>query len=166
MVKKLIGSVLVLITISIAHLVGQQFKQFSGKPETFLAEVKSFMGSNQDDEIVKNLKEFSVNWDSSRISQEEKEKILIICKSLVDKKARFNPDVNYFLKSINIFVTSKHSTASFDEWLNALKTYGDNKKITLSSYNRIIVSAYKLLKENIILESPSLKWKPTSKDYY
>jgi hypothetical protein len=165
MIKKLIGSVLAFFFFCIALNSEQPFKQFSGKPELFKKEISDFI-TVRDNDIEILLKEFNLNWDSARFSTDQKEKIIELSKCLIDKKARPVPEFTSFLKTLNAFISAKHPASSFNEWLSALQDLCANKKSTLSSFTRTFNQAYGLLVDNILYESPSLKWKPSSHDFH
>lgn len=165
MIKKLIGSTVLSLSLFINFASAQQFKQFSGKPENFISEIYSF-GTNviEDDQIL-ILRSLKFNWDSI-FSITEKEKILLASKCLVEKKARPNPDYFSFLNTLNTFIEKKHPSESFNVWLDVLINLCSIKKTTLSSLLRFNENTYRLLTENIIYQSPSLSWKPSSNNFY
>jgi hypothetical protein len=159
-------SISILLCFFITGLKAQQFKQFSGKPETFTAEALVFLGQTKDDELKNIYKTFSYNWDSAKFDNTEKDKILILSKCLVDKKIRSIPEFYYFLRALNTFLKQGHSRTSFAQWLDALCELCTNKKFSLSAMNRLIDHTYDLLTENLIYQSPSLTWKPGSHSFY
>jgi len=167
MAKHVYGlATILVILITYTGLNAQQFKQFSGKAESFVKEVNVFTGSTKEDELIDIFHEFSYNWDSSRFNAIEKVKIIYISRSLVDKKIRPNPDFYNFLKTLNIFIKNKHPKESFDHWLEGVVYICLAPNTSISQMVRLISNTYILISENIIYQSPSLVWKPTSKNFY
>jgi hypothetical protein len=151
--------------IKLTGLHAQQFKQFSGKPESFIKEVNTFTGTTKEDELVEIFHEFSFNWDSARFNDKEKTKIIYISRSMVDKKIRPNPDFYNFLKTLNIFIKNKHPKESFDSWLEGMVYICLTPNVSISQMMRLITNSYGLISENIISQSLSLIWKPKSKNF-
>jgi hypothetical protein len=135
------------------NINAQPFKQFSGDPNKFTEEVFSFFGKIQEDSIQKNMNEFYVSWDSSKLNTGEKELILSFSKCFIDKKARSTPDFYRFVCLINVFLKSSQSRESFLSWLAALNQTCAIRKTSLSTINRLILNTSLLIKGNKLYES-------------
>jgi hypothetical protein len=143
----------------------QQFKQFTGKPETFTSEILTYVGSPGNDEQEIIYKSFALLWDSAKFTPTQKSDILNIAICFVDKKARANPDFYNLLKILNRFKSTEKPINSFDEWLNGVVNYCSNRKLTSSFFYRLINSTSLLINQNILYQSPSVVWKVDKGNY-
>jgi len=167
MIKRLIFCIAIIAFFSAnSEICAQQFKQFSGKKETFVNEVFAFLGKSNDESFEKIKHNFSIEWDSAKLTDLEKGKIILFSKGFIDKKARPIPDFYNYLKSMNLFIEKEHPKSSFDQWLEAFSEISNNRKTSLSIINRIIQQSIDLISENIMFKSASLVWKTSSKDFY
>ncbi len=167
MIKRLFG-IIILFALSSNHILihAQIFKQFSGKPEKFTSEANSFLGNTNDSNLKKIARDFSVNWDSLKFSQPEKENILLFSQCFIEKKGRANPDFYNYLNTLNLFLSKEHPRVSFGQWLSALTGICNNKKISILIIKRLISQTSDLLTKNVIYQSPSIIWKPNSNSFY
>ena len=166
MVKRLIGCVVIVALSGNSFFINaQQFKQFSGKSEKFTSEINLFLGSTIEPDLKKIVHDFEVNWDSLIFSVREKENILLFSRCFIEKKGRANPDFYNFLNTLNLFLVKGHPRESFGQWLNSLIGICNNPKTSILIINRLIGNTSDLLAKNVIYKSPSIIWKPTSKNY-
>lgn len=147
-----------LLIFGFSKAFSQEFKQFSGKKEDFKNEVLKFTKATKDPELIDTYKEFALNWDSARFSDPQKENIILLANCLMDKKVRSNPDFMSYLSILNLFISTKHNSLSFDQWLKGMYDACSPKKSSLALSLRLIETTRKLLSGNMLYQSPSLSW--------
>lgn len=174
--------VLSFLSGSFTKVSAQSFKQFSGKPESYVSELYKFLSSSpleerknlitfmedeqSTDSLRLKLEMYVNNWDSLVFSSEEKEKILSISKNLIDKKVRAFPDYFQFVFLVQSFIEKGHSRESFNEWLDGMVWYCDNKKRSLTIINKILFQTKIALYDQLLFKSRLHSWKPTNFEFY
>jgi hypothetical protein len=159
MIKRLIGSTLLLITISFSNIYSQTFKQFGGELELFPDEVLQFLNTINANILDDTYYDFASSWDSASFNNDEKKKIVNFSKCFIDKKVRPYPEFYNYLKTLNLFLEYEHPKESFGQWLSAMEELCGNKKISLSAINRLVDNTYRVMYDDVLFQSPSTVWK-------
>ena len=96
-------------------------------------------------------------WSNSATSSELKKKVIETCNLMTVKKARPNPDLYTYMKTVIAFNGSKHKS-NYDVWqteiINMLKKPGTS----LRNVMKQISITKDLIEKNIIYSTPSVKW--------
>jgi len=159
MIKKLVILTLYLSLITPCFLLAQSRSAFSGDPVKFRAELTSFMGSNLNPEQTVNLNNFLVSWDSASFSKEIMVRIIDISSQLSSRLMRPVPHFNNYITTINNFKRYKFSDVDFDSWLKGLGEVIFSPGFTNDVIDRYIRNTGSMVKENVLNESGSVKWK-------
>jgi hypothetical protein len=142
--------------------MSQPFSEFSGESTQYTSELKEFFKKDLSSkkEIEASLKYFYVLWDSSKITNDEKTRIINVSQYLMKKKVRPYPIFYNFVVANNNFFKHNHPQESYNAWLEGLNSLTDNKT-TLSIFNQVIDITLLLLTEHLLYKSPSVRWMPT-----
>jgi hypothetical protein len=154
-------AILILLLLYISHgiLLSQQRSAFSGDITKFSKELTNYMGPNLNPEQLLNLNTFITRWDSSGFSKESMDLIEDISSQFSARFMRPVPHFNDFIKTLNYFIDYKHNDSFFTNWLRGLSELTFNSKFTNESIERYFKSMGSMLKDNVLCESGSAKWK-------
>lgn len=147
---------LLCINISFA----QKHKTFRKNDTEFIIDATQFL-------LKKNIKEskdpflndFKQYWNSETISEKRKNKIYRTSNSFVKRKTRPYPTYANYIECLLEFSKLNIDKKSFDTWHNAIHRLLKNKKIKLSTINKLLLQTKNLIKNNIIYKSYSVQWK-------
>lgn len=139
---------------------GQVFKQFSGKISEFIPELRLFYQKtiDQKKDVSVTLQQFAVLWDSAKLSEEQKSRILSVASYLIDRKIRPYPEFYTFLQANCSFFRLNHSMDSYDEWLQGLVAACEQRR-PISAFMKIWQNTLLLLEEHTIYKSSAIRWK-------
>ena len=140
-------------------LLSQAKSAFSGDITKFRTELTTFMGPNLNAEQNANLNTFLARWDSAAFSKENMDKIINISSQLSARLMRPVPHFNDFLKTLNYFIEYKGDAAFFTNWLTGLSEIAFNPRFTNDNIDRYFKNTGSMIKENVLFESGSVKWK-------
>ncbi len=159
MFRKLLisGSLFLLLTTPV--LVGQIKSAFTGDVTTFRTELTDFMGPNLKAEQKNNLEKFFTRWDSTTFSRSNKNMIADIASQLSARMLRPVPHFYDFIITINSFVDFKRDDAVFTSWLRGLSEIAFNPRISSDNITRYFRNTGSMIKDNVLSESGSVKWK-------
>lgn len=135
---------------------------FSGETESFSGELVSFMGPNLNEEQAALLNRFVAAWDSTLINPGSKNLIIAASKNIENKRLRPRPHFIDFVNTLMAFIDYDVRSEEFNIWLEGLIDIALNPDIRVSDVASFINIASKIIKENIIYSSNSVKWKTTS----
>jgi len=159
MLKKLIILVQLILLVSAGILHSQTKSAFSGDPTKFRTELKAFMGPNLNPEQLANLNKFLVRWDSTAFSNEIKEKIINVSSQLSARQMRPAPHFNDFLVTLNYLIDYNHDIPFATTWLKGVSDIAFSQKFTNDNIDKYFKSSSSMIKENVLFESGSVKWK-------
>src|SRR5450759_4762638 len=159
MLKKLAILILIILVVSSTILHSQTKSAFSGDPTKFRTELKAFMGPNLNPEQLDNLNKFLVRWDSTTFSNEIKEKIINISSQLSARQMRPAPHFNDFLVTLNYLIDYNRDIPFATTWLKGVSEIAFSQKFTNDNIDKYFKSSSSMIKENVLFESGSVKWK-------
>ena len=159
MFRKLVISGLLLLLLIPSLLVGQVRSAFSGNIETFRTELTKFMGPNLNTEQKINLNKFLTRWDSSTFSSVNMSMMVDITSQLSARMMRPIPHFNDFIVTVNYFVDFKRDDSFFTSWLTGLSEIAFNPRITSENIIRYFRNTGLMIKDNVLSETGSVKWK-------
>jgi hypothetical protein len=159
MLRKLITLVILIVLVSTGMLFSQAKPVFSGDRTKFGLELKTFMGPNLNTEQQANLTTFVTRWDSAGFSTEIMDRIIDVSSQLSSRQMRPVPHFNDFLIALNIFIGYKREVSFFITWLKGLSELAFNQKVTNDNLDRFFRNSTLMVKENILFQSGSVKWK-------
>jgi hypothetical protein len=162
MSKKLLILSMILLLLALSPLVAQEKSAFTGDITTFRAELTTFMGPNLNTEQKINLDKFLSRWDSAAFSKVNMNMIVDISSQLSARLMRPVPHFNDFLVTINYFIDFKRDAAFFSSWLKGLSEIAYNPRTSSDNIIRYFKNTGSMIKENILSESGSVKWKVKS----
>ncbi|MDO9339411.1 MAG: hypothetical protein Q7T72_02670 [Bacteroidales bacterium] len=157
--RKLAILALLLMLLSPCILFSQARSAFSGDPAKFRTELTTFMGPNLNSEQIANLNIFLIRWDSAAFSKENMAKIINISSQLSGRSMRPVPHFNDYLITLNYFIGYKRDAASFTNWLTGLSKKAFSPRFTNDNIDRYFKNTGSMIKENVLFESGSVKWK-------
>ncbi|HUX58078.1 MAG TPA: hypothetical protein VMV77_13960 [Bacteroidales bacterium] len=159
MSKKLIILALLLLLVAPCILLSQGRSAFSGDLSKFREELTNFMGPNLNPEQLDNLNSFLVRWDSAAFSKENMVKIIDVSSQLSGRLMRPVPHFYDYLLTINSFIEYKRDDDFFTNWLTGLSEIAFDPRFTNISIDRYFKSTGSMIRDNILYESGSVKWK-------
>jgi hypothetical protein len=140
-------------------LKSQGKSAFTGDVTKFRTELTAFMGPNLNPEQATNLNTFLARWDSAAFSKENMVKILDVSSQLSSRLMRPVPHFNDYLTTLNYFVIYKRDNAFFTNWLTGLSEIAFSPRFTNDNIDRYFKNTGSMIKENVLYESGSVKWK-------
>ncbi len=140
-------------------LNSQAKSPFSGDPLKFRSELTTLMGPNLNDLQKANLNSFLVKWDSSAFSEDNMYRIIDISGQFTGRAMRPVPHFHDLLITLNIFTETKKEKELLTSWLTGLSEIVFNPRITTDNIDKYIRNTGLMLKNNILYESASLRWK-------
>jgi hypothetical protein len=117
------------------------------------------MGPNLNPEQLANLNAFLVRWDSAAFSKENMVKIIDVSSQLSARLMRPVPHFNDYLTTLNYFIVYKRDAAFFTNWLTGLSEIIFSPRFTNDNIDKYFKNTGSLIKENVLFESGSVKWK-------
>jgi hypothetical protein len=132
---------------------------FSGDISKFREELTVFMGPNLNPDQLTNLNKFVNRWDSAGFSNQIMANIVNISSQLSSRLMRPVPHFTDFLTTLNYFIDYKRDDDFLSNWLSGLTEIAFNPKYTNDNINKYFKGTGSMIKENILFESGSIKWK-------
>jgi hypothetical protein len=164
MFKKLVILIGVLLLVMNATLYSQTKSAFSGDQAKFRAELTVYMGPNLNSDALANLNIFLSRWDSAAFSTEIMDRIINVSSQLSSRQMRPSPHFNDFLLTLNYFAEYKRDNSFFTNWLKGLSEIAFSQIFSNDNIDRFFKNSSLLVKENILYESGSVKWKVKNND--
>ncbi|MBC8510334.1 MAG: hypothetical protein H8D33_01560 [Cryomorphaceae bacterium] len=143
-----------------AQKIGK-LKEFSKDFSIYLAELSEFMTTSDNSDLKTVFKSFSKN--SSELTAEEKEIIILISNKMLDKRMRANPHFSNVLSALMNVNNHVEGKSMLPEWLGVIDQTVDNtttKKLML-----FCAFTDDLVKENILRKSKTAAWLVNTNDY-
>ena len=154
-------SLLVVFTIFIPfELDAQKNKGFSGKPETFISELKELaeldvnLKGDDKKECEKLIEEFEEYWTNYSIQQ--RKDIVNLSQSMYKKNIRIRNGFMKFIKTQLAFQSSNISPENYTQWLKSMHKCLAEHNVKI--YNQIVESTYDLVTEGYLYKSKNVAW--------
>ena len=138
-----------------------KLKEFSKDFPIYLAELSEFMTASDNSDLKMVFKSFSKN--SSELTLEEQEIIILISNKMLDKRMRANPHFSKVLSTLMNVNNHLEGESMLPEWLGVIDQTVDNtttKKLML-----FCAFTDDLVKENILRKSKTAAWLVNTDDY-
>jgi hypothetical protein len=158
MVKKLAIFVL-LVQVFVTPLLSQVKAPFSGDPSKFREELTTFMGPNLNDEQKAGLAKFLAYCDSSMFGKENMTRILDLTSQFAGKSMRPVPHFIDLFAVLNTMVETKSGDRFIKDWISGISELAFNPRYPMESIDKYLRNSRVMIKDNIIYDSPSTKWK-------
>lgn len=152
------------LLISYGTILSQVKPVFSGDPAKFRDELLIFMGTELTDEYNIVLQEFLAKWDSAAFSRENMTIILDLSSQLTGRQMRAVPQFSQFLKTLTDFCEYERDDAFLSYWLTGFSEMIFNPGIRNENIVRYIQNTSLLIKENLLINTGSVKWKVKDAD--
>ena len=159
MLKKLFFLSFIILEFIPGILSAQTKSAFSGDQTKFRTELIEFMGPNLNADQHANLNTFLSRWDSAAFSPDIMDRIINVSSQLSLRKMRPVPHFNDFLVTLNYFIEYKSEIAFLTNWLKGLSEIALNKTFTNDNLDKFITNSLLMVKENVLFQSGSIKWK-------
>jgi hypothetical protein len=159
MLKKLSLLIFTFLLLMPGNLFSQAKSPFSGDPSKFSAELTTFMGPNLNDEQKATMNSFLAEWDSAAFSSDNMTRLMDLASQLSGRSMRPVPHFNDLLITLNILITNKSESEFLSNWLIGLSEVVFNPRFTGESIDRYIKNTGLMIKDNILSESASIRWK-------
>jgi len=164
MIRKFIILIFILLLLSASRAWSQAKPAFSGDPSKFRDELLTFMGPELSAEHVTVLNNFVSKWDSAGFSRENMTMILDLSSTLTGRNMRAIPQFSQFLKTLNDFCEYQRNDAFLSYWLTGLSELLFNPRFRNETIVRYIESTSLLIRENLLINTGSVKWKVKDAD--
>jgi len=159
MSKKLVFLILISGVFLSLDLQSQVKAPFTGDPQKYKEELLAFMGPNLNDEQKANLNNFLAAWDSAAFDRENMIRIIDLSSQFVERAMRPVPYFNDFFSTINTLSPTDGDKDILTKWLTGLSELAFNPRFNNESVDRYIKYTALMVKDNILAETPALKWK-------
>ncbi len=117
------------------------------------------MGPNLNDIQKANLNSFLARWDSAAFSEENRYRIIDLTSQLQGRAMRPVPHFNDFFSTINTFIDKNASSEKLTIWLSGFSETVFNPRNNNDNIDRFIRNTILIIKDNILSETSSFKWK-------
>lgn len=164
MTRKFIILNLFLLVLTAGTVFSQAKPAFSGDPTKFKDELLAYMGTDLSEENSTVLNQFLAKWDSAAFSKENMTRILDLSSQLTGRQIRAIPQFSQFLKILNDFCEYKRDDAFLSYWLTGFNEMLFNPRFRNESIVHYIQNTSLLVKENLLINSGSVKWKVKNGD--
>ncbi len=149
----------ILLLITSKSLFAQGQDKFTGDPVKFREELTLFMGPNLTPEQKLVFEGFIAGWDSLGLSDEMKTGIILVSNKMADRNMRPAPDFIKFFQTISLFRSSDNGMSYFNDWLKSYTQSLIDRENTNTEVIRYVEMSGLLVKERILFQSSSVKWK-------
>ena len=154
-------TILLLCSIVPTGLFSQGRNPFSGDIEKFKPELIAFMGQNLRGEQLETFNSFIAGWDSTSYNLENKATIVNVASQMYSRAMRAPHFIDFF-NTLNTFTSYKGDENVFSGWIKGL-----HEALALQKYTNDLLMLYirsfsRIIKENILCESNSVRWKVSS----
>jgi len=157
--KRLVIFILLMLLVSSGILYSQTKSSFTGDPSKFNSELTTFMGPNLKPDQLANLNKFLSRWDSAAFSPDLMNRIIDISSQFSSRQMRPTPHFSDFIMTLNYFIEYKRDLTFFTNWLKGLSEITFNQVFTNDKIDRYFRNSCLMVKENVLFESVSVKWK-------
>ncbi len=137
---------------------------FSGDQAKFTSELRTFMGPNLNEVQIANLDAFALKWDSAAFNPEVMTRIIDISSQLTSRLMRPVPHFDSYITTLNQFAELKRDAEDFRNWLDGLSEITFNPRYTNDKIYAFLKNTASTIKDNVLFESSSLKWKVKNYD--
>ena len=158
-------TIFLLFSLCVTSIFGQQLKKFSMIPAEYFVQMQEFFASTGADskENLKLIKDFQKNWDEGLISELQKTDILNTSNALLNKRAKPNPQFINYINTILTIVNNPKGSSVFGAWNKTVNSMIEQKSLlVIDEFNKSIID---LLNENIINQTPTIKWVSDNPSY-
>lgn len=132
---------------------------FSDDPSRFRADLTTFLGPNLNADQQATLTTFLVRWDSSAFSGDIMTRIINVSNQLSSRQMRPNPHFYDLLTTLNYFIQYNRDNNFIADWLKGLIEIASIQTFTNENIDTFIKNSGLLVKDNVLYESGSVKWK-------
>jgi len=154
----------ILLLLSAGRVYSQAKPAFSGDPSKFRDELLIFMGPDISGDHTTVLNTFISKWDSAGFNKENMTMILDLSSTLTGRNMRAVPQFSQFLKTLNDFCEYERNDAFLSYWLTGLSELLFNPRYRNETVVRYIENTSLLIKENLLINTGSVKWKVKNSD--
>lgn len=145
-------------------LLAQTRSAFSGDQTKFTTELRAFMGPNLNEVQTVNLNTFIAKWDSAAFSGPVMTRIVDISSQLSSRLMRPVPHFESYLTTLIHFSDFKRDNKDFENWLDGLSEIVFTPRQTNDKVFMFLKNTASMIKENVLYESGSVKWKVKEQD--
>jgi hypothetical protein len=164
MVKKLLPGILLIIFIN-SNAFPQAKPFFSGEKNKFREELTAYLGPNLNPDQKIILNSFLTTWDSTGYSQGNTTKIIDISNQLAGRSMRPVPHFIDYIKALTDIGASAKSADFITSFLGGMAKMAAKKEINNDNIDRVFRITSSLIRENVIYDSPSAKWRVKSDNF-
>lgn len=164
MSRRLAIPVIVMQIIISASIQAQTRSAFTGDQTKYSTELRTFMGPNLNELQTANLNSFITKWDSAVYAPQVMTRIVDLSSQLSSRLMRPVPHFDSFITALNEFAELKRNNDDFANWLDGLSELVFNPRFTNDKVNFFLKSTASILRDNVLSESPSARWKVKNYD--
>lgn len=147
----------------ISNNYAQGVKGFTLDKAVFMSEMKNFFEEADKKPGRDFVEEYTLFWNSGKLSETQKEDIIRICNIMYKKRLKAFPEFKNYLSTVKSFTESSQSEQSFLAWQQSLDKLM-NGKIFRKFVDYLAISS-SLFKDNSLYESASVKWRSANNNY-
>lgn len=128
---------------------------FSNEPPVFIDEFTKYMSVNADAELKIIIENFSKNWKTNKIPDEQKTYIIKITNSMMYKSLPKDPYLDLLIKDFDLYYQKKLNPAILKQWMEITKTLLDKNP---KDYQSFLLTVYDLFKDNTLVRNDKRRW--------
>lgn len=162
--KKILTVIVLLFTITYNSKAQTYPKAFSEDNILFLQEMTEFFKAADKREGGDFMEQFTLTWNSGKISDSKKATIYKTCNFMLKKKYKALNEFKNYLNSVNGFVNNAtQDDKSFTAWQQSIDKIMNSKNSNkLANY---LAMSENLFSRNVIFKSPTTEWGASSNNY-
>lgn len=149
------------------NLVFAQFNGFSGKTETYPAELAVFFQTTpqKDDQKTGELytENFAIFWNSGKVNEEQKKNIVELSMLMHKKKMRPFPQFKEYLDVVLIVFETGQTNSTFISWQKTLTDL--ITKSTSKPFTEFLAFSNLFFREMVLYSSATTVWKVSGKSF-
>jgi hypothetical protein len=161
---KIKALIILFCLILLKNLVfAQTVRSFTPESDKFLQELLQIFKEEKSSEGKKFIEEFSLVWNSGKITDEQKDVVYKISNKMLKKKMKAFPHFKNYLSSLMSFINTSQTGKSFIAWQKSLENL-----INLSNSSHFISYidiSNNLFTSNILYKSNSAIWQADNNNY-
>lgn len=137
-----------------SQLSAQTIKSFAADNAKFLQDMEKFLAETDEKKAEKLVEEFTVVWNSGKISDQQKQLVYENSNAMLKKRLKV-VDFNFYLKAIMGFAESNQPSSNFNLWHESMQQMLKGNVRRFSDY---LETCNGLFESNVLYESSTVKW--------
>lgn len=158
--------VFVLVVLFFHPAKAQQLTSFSNEPDAFQREMEELFKITGDKQAAKIfLDKLKFYLELAEVPSTVIQQNIDDCNMLLQRKAKALTDFTVYFETYYIFAQKQFWTNNYSVWHSVLKSMLTDRKVPLRHINQFLDHGKKVVGENIIFSTNSVKWSARTPDF-